>query len=90
MCGIIASQRGEKALYINLEKINSGGAYFKRKESKGLSEIIYIIKSRKQNLSSMLEGLIERDNELGFDYLSPIVITSYSIHYTKLYEISVK
>ncbi len=72
MCGIIASQRGEKALYINLEKINSGGAYFKRKESKGLSEIIYIIKSRKQNLSSMLEGLIERDNELGFDYLSPI------------------
>ncbi len=70
-CSILASQRGIRSFYLNLEDIPSTKSYFNGSAEWDFSNVIYYIKERAENLNIKLEGSSCTDPESGVRYFIP-------------------
>lgn len=64
----ILAESGRHTLYFSLEQNQATDFYFHGSNPKGLNEMIYYIKSNKENLSLLLEACCARDSS-GVDFL---------------------
>lgn len=53
---------GKKVLYVNLEKFGNSNLYFTDEGNLSFSDVIYFLKSRKDNLLMKLESIVQRDS----------------------------
>lgn len=71
-CSMICSKQDMKALYLNLEGINSTNSFFSGDSGQTLSNVIYYLKENSSNLISKIEGARCRDPETGvFHFKTP-------------------
>jgi|GEM_PF-361657 len=66
----VLSARDRKTMYLSLEIAQSTGLYFSGSSSKGLNEMLYYVKSNRDNLYMRLETCIARDFSSGVHFLS--------------------
>lgn len=57
------------SFYINLDEFPNTDDYFSGSNTKGLSEMLYYIKARKENLSLKAEACTSRDSNRGVDFM---------------------
>lgn len=60
-CSLHYAEQGKKVLYLNLEKIGSSDVFFNGEGNFDISDIIYVLKSKKANLSLKLESCVKND-----------------------------
>lgn len=69
-CAMNFSQKGKRALYLNLERFGSADVFFHADGNSGLGDVIYAIKSKKGNLAMKLESAVKHDASGVFFYSS--------------------
>lgn len=55
------ARRGRKPLYLNLEVVGNSNSFFRAEGNGSLSDVLYAIKSKKANLSLLLESNVKCD-----------------------------
>ena len=60
-CALHFASRGQKTLYLNLEKLGSADTFFDGDGQFSMSDIIFALKSKKANFSLKLESCVRRD-----------------------------
>lgn len=65
----IFSKSLRSTIYLSLDDLSNTDAYFSGNNSKGLSEMLYYVKSQKENLSLRAEACTSRDFEIGVDFM---------------------
>lgn len=68
---MIASRRGFRTLYLNLESIPSTRIYFKADSERSFSDVIYHLKDKEDNLALQLESACCTDPASGVHFLLP-------------------
>lgn len=61
---------GKKVLYLSLEKNSTSNLYFSSLEDATLSDVIYLLKSKKNNLISRIENIVQKDS-CGVEFFKP-------------------
>lgn len=72
-CAAHFAQKGQKVLYLNLEKFGSSDVFFSGQGQFDMSDIIFALKSKKTNLPLKLEGCVKQD-PCGVYFYSPAKI----------------
>lgn len=67
-CAVHHAARGQKVLYINLEKFGSADLFFSGQGQFDMSDIIFALKSKKTNLPLKLESSVKQDPRGVFFY----------------------
>ncbi len=65
----INTLRGKKVFYMNLDEFSNTDSYFNSNNTKGLSEMLYYIKSQKENLSLKAEVCTSCDVQTGIYFM---------------------
>ncbi len=60
-CALHFARQGKKTLYLNLEKFGSSDIFFSAEGQFDMSDIIFVLKSKKANLSMKLESCVKHD-----------------------------
>lgn len=60
-CAVRLAKKGQKVLYLNLEQFGSADVFFHAEGTGSFEDIIYAIKSKKNNLSVKLESAVKQD-----------------------------
>ena len=68
MAGVLAKS-GKQVFYINLDELSDTDSYFTGTNSKGLSEMLYYVKSNKSNLAMKAEACTSKDMESGVYFM---------------------
>lgn len=63
--------KGNKTLYLNLERFGSAETYFEASGQFDFSDIIFMLKSKKANLSMKLESCVKQDSRGVYFYSAP-------------------
>ncbi|MCX7774052.1 MAG: hypothetical protein N2376_13170 [Clostridia bacterium] len=63
------AQRGKKVFYLSLDHIPVTDCYFSGTNEKGLSEMLYFLKSRKEGLSLKAESCTTKDASTGVEFM---------------------
>lgn len=61
--------RGEKTFYLNLDEFSSTDLFFKSNNDRGMNELLYYIKSKKDNLSLRFEACVSNDITSGVSFM---------------------
>ena len=69
-CARSCALRGYKTLYLNLEKFGTSEPFFLSEGQFGMSDIIFALKSKKNNLSLKLESCVKQDQSGVYFYSS--------------------
>ena len=64
------ARSGEKVLYLSFEKNPATNFFFPNKDNASFSDVIYMIKSRKNNLLSRVENIVQKDDS-GVFFIQP-------------------
>lgn len=67
-CAAHFAARGFRTLYLNLEKFGSSDVFFTAEGQFDMSDIIYVLKSKKANLALKLESCVKQDRSGVFFY----------------------
>ncbi len=74
-CATRFAQKGKKTMYLNLERYGSSDVFFKADGQFDMSDIIFVLKSKKANLSMKLESCAKQaDNGVYFYSQSKIAL----------------
>ncbi len=65
----VKSRQGQPSFYLNLDQVSDTHTYFNGSNSRGLSEFLYYIKARKENLSLKAEACASQSTEFGVDFM---------------------
>jgi hypothetical protein len=65
----IMGSKGRKTLYLSLEHVQATDLFLSGNNSRGLNEMLYYIKSNRDNLPMRLETCVSRDTAGGVDFL---------------------
>lgn len=68
---IQGSDKGKRMFYLNLEPVQSTGAFFDTNSTRNLSYVFYYLKDKNNNFPMKLEGIKVRDAGTGVDCFSP-------------------
>ncbi|MTI47474.1 MAG: hypothetical protein FH761_06515 [Firmicutes bacterium] len=68
---MIASDRGKKVFYLNLETLQSTPLFFNCDSATSFSEVIYYMKEKKKNLSIKIEAIANRDSINKIHFFAP-------------------
>ena len=68
---IQCNELGMRSFYLNLESLQSTGAFFKTNSKRNLSYVFYYLKEKSNNLSFKLEGVRSSDTDSEVHYFSP-------------------
>lgn len=60
-CAAHYAKKGQKVLYLNLEKFGSSDVFFSGQGQFDMSDVIFALKSKKANLQLKLEGCVKQD-----------------------------
>lgn len=63
------ARKNLKVFYLSLEQIQTSDFYFSTNNNKGFTEMLYYIKSNKENLSMRLDACCSKDVESGINFL---------------------
>lgn len=66
---VIKAGMGRKTLYMSLDEISNTDSYFSGDNQRGLSEMLYYVKSQKDNLSLKAEACTTLDIETGVNFM---------------------
>lgn len=70
-CALHFATIGKKVLYLNLEAFGSSDLFFSAEGQFDMSDIIFALKSKKQNLSLKLESCVKQDSRGVYFYSQP-------------------
>ena len=63
------ASQGEKVIYLNLDEFSNTDVFFSGNNDRGLSELLYYIKSKKDNLYLKAEACFSTDSTTGISFM---------------------
>lgn len=67
------TMKGKKAIYINFEDFGCADVFFSGEGQSNLSDIIYVMKSKKSNLALKLESAVKQDPSGVYFFSNPVI-----------------